>query len=552
MTDAERFLHHVLAPRREDEAWRLEFVDGDTKENTGHYRAWVDLAKMATCALKFGAVQNVYFAVSTFKRPGRRTLEDSRQLQALWADMDCGPGKAYATPEDAQNALAGFPLQPTAMLASGRGVHAYWKLRAPVEGEERDHAVHLVRGLAQMLQGDPNVADAARIMRIPGTKNLDPGHKKDGKTYEVTLLALNDLHAGYDLADFVAAGVPAIKAQREEARAAAEAAGIDAPDDLEYAGGQVNSAPRLGGIMLNLLNTPGDGGYPSNSEADAAVVMAMVSPTGAGLSPADTYATFMASPRGQDVIARGKPDPQGYVMRTIRSAVAHIQAARPEDVIRRQIMSKVELQETDRSALLADVSARLSIRVVGFYRIVADTPEFRMQTDQGQVILGTWENVHSITKFEQHVEPITMAVLPPLKKREWAQIRATLLKCAIDVQPSPEMTEAGRIKSWLDQYLEANPPPVNEGEAEQFQCAVQGLPFVDQRRVHVRLPDLLRWVKFNLEARPTQNQVINALHAVGWEFRFIKLKSPDKKHRSFRAWAAPAGWQLGQGVDAAQ
>src|SRR5215208_7793850 len=77
----------------------------------------------------------------------------------LWADCDGEPAVA---------ALQAFEPAPSIVIASGSGCncHAYWLLQAPLPIEELEHAN---RRLAHALGADPASADAARILRVPGT-----------------------------------------------------------------------------------------------------------------------------------------------------------------------------------------------------------------------------------------------------------------------------------------------------------------------------------------------------------------------------------------------
>ena len=78
----------------------------------------------------------VYFACAEYETPDSRVAANASGAWAFWMDIDCGEdkaaaGKGYATIEDAEIALskfckdAGLP-QPTHIVHSGGGLHAYW------------------------------------------------------------------------------------------------------------------------------------------------------------------------------------------------------------------------------------------------------------------------------------------------------------------------------------------------------------------------------------------------------------------------------------------
>ncbi len=115
---------------------------------------------------------NVYFAVGTYDYDRKAPLAK----RCVFVDVD---PKGYATKPEQVQAIAtwcratGFP-SPSIFVDSGNGIHAYWCL-------DRDMPVAEWRVLAEALKRrcleagfriDPTVtADAARILRVPGTLN---------------------------------------------------------------------------------------------------------------------------------------------------------------------------------------------------------------------------------------------------------------------------------------------------------------------------------------------------------------------------------------------
>jgi hypothetical protein len=125
------------------------------------------LRGLATRALALGRRTDVYVgcAPRTRRHGGRDSVERGF---VLWADCDG---------EGAVARLAEFEPTPAIVIASGSGsnCHAYWPLTDPVARYELERAN---RRLAHALGADPASADAARILRIPGTLS----HKHDPPT----------------------------------------------------------------------------------------------------------------------------------------------------------------------------------------------------------------------------------------------------------------------------------------------------------------------------------------------------------------------------------
>ena len=74
-----------------------------------------------------------YFALATFDEAGTRKAVHALWIRALFIDLDCGRGKAFASKKEAVTALVKFmaasgmdTLGQPWLVDSGGGVHAYW------------------------------------------------------------------------------------------------------------------------------------------------------------------------------------------------------------------------------------------------------------------------------------------------------------------------------------------------------------------------------------------------------------------------------------------
>jgi hypothetical protein len=146
------------------------------------------LRGLATRAIFLGRRTDVYVgcAPRTRRHGGRDAV---KHAFVLWADCDG---------EDAVAALERFEPAPSIVVASGTGsnCHAYWPLCEPLARDELERAN---RRLAHALGADLASADAARILRVPGTCS----HKHDPPT-AVDAIRL-DRHRRFRAADVIAA-----------------------------------------------------------------------------------------------------------------------------------------------------------------------------------------------------------------------------------------------------------------------------------------------------------------------------------------------------------
>lgn len=177
--DAQSFLRRVVG----DGGAYCLFV---TNRTTGRKRQlfFDDTAELLTVARKHDAQgADVYFALATFQDHETRAATNVHSMRSFYLDLDCGPDKAEAGEgyEDQATAIAelrkfcrAFGLPRPLLVNSGRGVHVYWSLDGDITPEQwTPVAVALQRACRERgFLADPTVtADAARILRIPGTHN---------------------------------------------------------------------------------------------------------------------------------------------------------------------------------------------------------------------------------------------------------------------------------------------------------------------------------------------------------------------------------------------
>lgn len=117
--------------------------------------------EMPECAWYFGVAER-----AESKGHGTQNL---RALNALFVDIDFKD-----TPEARARAiLAAFPLPPSAIVASGGGLHVYWLLSEPLylNNGAAPRGKAILRTLAKEVSADLGSAEPAHILRVPGTLN---------------------------------------------------------------------------------------------------------------------------------------------------------------------------------------------------------------------------------------------------------------------------------------------------------------------------------------------------------------------------------------------
>lgn len=141
--------------------------------------------RAALAMSKQGGHGDLYWSMAEFT-DRKRSQDNAAQLKNFWLDLDCGEGKGYATKAEALKAFiqSGLP-EPTIVVDSGNGLHLYWTLHEAVPAEDwQPVAEHFKRAcITKGLDADHAItADAARILRVPGTHNMkDPDNPQPVK-----------------------------------------------------------------------------------------------------------------------------------------------------------------------------------------------------------------------------------------------------------------------------------------------------------------------------------------------------------------------------------
>lgn len=115
------------------------------------------------------ASENLFVGMATRRTPSNGTAENCFELWTLYIDIDF----THVAEAVALERLARFPVPAAVVVLSGGGLHADWGLKEPfLLPYDDDAAASALRRLARHFEGDPAVAETARVLRVPGTINF--------------------------------------------------------------------------------------------------------------------------------------------------------------------------------------------------------------------------------------------------------------------------------------------------------------------------------------------------------------------------------------------
>lgn len=151
-----------------------------TDENAPRHEWFNSIYELAGAAIERSALgRDCWFALATFDGAKSRKKEHAVSLRSLFLDVDVKAGVEthYGTLDEARAAIAVFEeafLPASAVVCSGNGLHAYWSFDCDVPSEQWEELAARFKALVKRfgVLADPAcTADAARVLRVPGTRN---------------------------------------------------------------------------------------------------------------------------------------------------------------------------------------------------------------------------------------------------------------------------------------------------------------------------------------------------------------------------------------------
>ncbi len=268
--------------------------------------------------------RGVYFSANIVRAGVNKKPTRTEILEARFAHVDIDPPLGGQLDKAAVQADLVLDGLATAVIDSGNGVQALWRLKAPCAGHDPIEAVN--KALVARFGGDTGTWNADRVLRLPGTVNWPSAKKRaEGR---VPVLA-RPLFAGECVHSVAALAAAFPQPQRDERDAGAVASGPElASDDdvLALLRRQDGRRLREGKLTYSALlddAATGDEGHGGDaSGADAALASALMWATGNHLEQAERL--FLQSDRGVRDKVQDRP---AYVLDTIQK----MRSAEPYD-----------------------------------------------------------------------------------------------------------------------------------------------------------------------------------------------------------------------------
>lgn len=226
---------------------------------------WVEAAGKSDC--------NIYFSVGEPMARATKKLERSDIKAVHWLHVDVDPRVGEDIDTERTRILAllrapsGLP-EPTAIIYSGGGYQAYWRLSEPIDisgSVEAAEDAKLYNLQIERTIGADNCHDVSRIMRVPGTINL-PDAKKAKKGRVPTLSEVVEFHEdrSYSISRFTKATPLATEVPKGAAKQAAAPKNVVRLKHIDDLGDKVSDKCKV--VIVQGTDPDDPGRWPSRSE----------------------------------------------------------------------------------------------------------------------------------------------------------------------------------------------------------------------------------------------------------------------------------------------
>lgn len=145
---------------------------------------------------------NIWCSMACFTSNVGRSAQRAEHLKAFWLDVDAHGKGSYETPDDALAGIKAFVKaaalpEPNYINMTGHGTQVFWTLEEAVAKADWQPVADALQELAKRMKlgADSITADAARILRVPGTRNFrDPDNPVEAVLHD-TNSGFIDLHS---------------------------------------------------------------------------------------------------------------------------------------------------------------------------------------------------------------------------------------------------------------------------------------------------------------------------------------------------------------------
>ena len=513
---------------------------------------WYQDCNQIPNAVSLMPTRNVYVGMGTASRDyGEKLRAKESQIigiPGLWCDVDySNEGHAKTNNPPSSNAalelLQDMPLQPTMIVSSGHGLHAYWQFDAwyPIAFDADRMAAKSLETRWQSLLSDhakahgwqlDSVNDLARILRIPGSynnKTSDPIACNLGAVYPDNRYSIATIEAS------IPASIPTVaKPIRSTiSNKIAPDSHITIPVET----------PKLDHERMKRLLD--DKKFTRSLErkrtdlkdtSDSAYEMSLINFALADGWLDQDAVNLCIYWRKKHGLAIDK-HPVEYYTRTLQNVHNDILAKIADDnkleTIKETAKNNLHaMTDEERATRLAYLRDALEIPITRVVVVISDPHLWTLETEAGNVELGEIANLTSYTKCNNRILDMIGLRLPPKIKKSWDDVSKLISDIRIEVEMQ-DATNIGTMQSWLADYFRDK--AIEDPDISSV--FDYGTPVITPLGAYIKLDDFIDYVDVKKAKGQPRNQICSWLRACNGANKKIHHPKDNKTVRHL--WVVP-------------
>ena len=505
-------------------------------------------------AVSLMPTRNVYVGMGTSAKDyGEKLRAKESQIigiPGLWCDIDYGNeghAKTNNPPSevDAMSLLINnMPLQPTIIVSSGHGLHAYWQFDAwyPIAFDADRIAAKALETRWQSLLSEhakargwqvDSVQDLPRVLRIPGSinnKTSDPIACNLGAVYPKFRYSIATIEAS------IPASIPNVA--KPIRSAISNKIALASKIVIPLSTPQLDHA-RMERLLENkkFVKTLERMRSDFKDTSDSAYEMSLINFALADGWLDQDAVNLCIYWRRKHGLSIDKHPPVYYENTLARVHQDILESIADENTIstlkqtaKNTISTMTDEERDTRLTYLRDA---LEIPITRVIVVTADPHLWILETEAGNVELGDIANLTSFTKCNNRILDMIGLRLPTKLKKSWDDVNKLLSDIRIEVEMQ-DATHTGTMRSWLSQYFRDKAIEDSDISA----VFEHKTPVITNRGVYMAIDDFVNWCNSGrISEKPSQRDICLWLHDCGGTQ--VRPHHPNNNDLKRRMWLVP-------------
>ena len=534
MSDVYTFMETIFANKPVG-TWILVWLL--SSERSVWFRDWSGAARFCFKKQDESVHVGAGFSPRDFGPAKRCSPGEIAGITSLWVDIDIAhevhkKRNLPPTENEAVGLLTSIEVEPTLVINTGHGIHAWWCFDKAwlFNDDDRDLARRMLINLQGVIRlkayaqgwGLDATHDLSRVMRVAGTTNIkDPDHPVLTKIISVSGKRYPRDRFSYLMSEEISHAVGE-HVSGDSSNLTNIIFTLNGNAEADKAKLEIMCV-NVSGFLDTWKRERKDKPAWTDSEYDMSLAYMCLH---AEWSDQEIVNLLIASRREFGVNRKVKSDQ--YYQRTISKVKNGLSSDQATDLLVDTPKIGYDLRKID---ILDHLSSLLGITVTRIVKYTGSNPVYAMYFGDVGIDLGSVEHLIGQTQLRHRIAAGVNHIIPPLKSETWYDVQQVLVHVCEEVERGPEATTLGVMESWLGGYMRSI--TIYRDQIEKASDSES--PFVKNSCVHIFASSLKKWLSLEEGEKVKYSDLATMLKNVGAVSLRERLGS-----RQVRVWKLPA------------